>query len=248
MDFFLPNPVHLLVLLLVLAAFACFSRGTSNWLRAVLVALASWCWVFTTPALANLVFIALEGPPSRAAVHARDEKALIVVLPSGRLFSRSGKPSPLLDANGWERLDCAIRLWHELGGTLLLNGGPGGDPETSLAGIMRRVALQSGVPDAAIRISPGSLTTYEDLSLSREVIAKHDGPRFLVTSALHMPRALAVSRKLGLTLAPYPCAFRQIEDPTWFAWVPNAGGSDLWSDALHEVVGRQYYRLRGWAD
>ena len=62
-----------------------------------------------------------------------------------------------------------------------------------------------------------------------------------------MGLALAVCRSLGLSVTPYPVDFRQIRNPTWLAWLPSNDGPELFVLALHEVMGRLVYRLRGWA-
>ncbi|MCM2326656.1 MAG: YdcF family protein [Lysobacter sp.] len=245
----LPGAAHLFVVLAVLAATAFRASSAPAWrrLRYALAAAALWSWVFSSPGLANLALAALEGPPAAARTAGRPAgEPVIVVLASGRLFARDGTPAPRLDANGWERFRAGVGLWRETAGVLVFTGGPG--PDESLAGLMRATALQSGVPPGAIRVVANSRSTYEDIALVREVVETRGRPVWLVTSAVHMPRALAVSRKLGLDAKPFPCDFRQIDSPTWRAWLPDDGGPELWSSVLHEVAGLQYYRLRGWAD
>jgi uncharacterized SAM-binding protein YcdF (DUF218 family) len=80
-----------------------------------------------------------------------------------------------------------------------------------------------------------------------DTLRAHKGTVWLVTSALHMPRSLAIARSLGIKVRAYPCDFRTLEHPTWRAWLPDHGGPLLWYDALHELVGLAWYRLRGWA-
>jgi uncharacterized SAM-binding protein YcdF (DUF218 family) len=241
-----PNAVHLIALLAILLVLA-FARRAPGALKATLATLLAWAWIFSTPALANLVVLALEGPPAALArvPPFAGKEPLILVLSSGTLFSGDGRPNARLDAHGWARLHAGMTLWKSVGGTLILSGGPDGDPELSLAALMRRVAIEAGIPEGAIRIAPRSRTTYEDLAQSRDAIQRHGAPAILVTSALHMPRALAVGRALGLSLTPFPCDYMQLERPTWQAWLPSSGGPRLWLDALHEVFGIAWYRMRG---
>lgn len=241
----LPQPGYLLLLLLILCGPAFHFRR----FRLLALGLCAWCWLLLTPGLANLATVALEGRPAGETrrEHPPGETPLIVVLASGQMQSRDGQPNPRLDTRGWERLQSGIRLWRRAGGTLLLTGGPDLDPERSLAALMRNIAIESGVPPGQILISPRSSTTYEDLFAAREQIERHPGPVWLVTSALHMPRALAITERLHLTVHPYPCDYRQIEAPTWRAWLPDNGAPEIWYDVLHEVIGREYYRLRGWS-
>lgn len=248
-DLLLPGAFYMALALAALAVVALVARPA--WAgprtRAVLVAASAWSWIFSAPGFANLAISDLEGPVTgMPAGVERDERAMVVVLASGNLYAHRGIPLPRLDASGWERLRAGIALWRRTGGTLLLTGGPVAG--NSLAERMREVALEAGIPPEAIAITPGSTNTYEDLFLSRDRIAPHSGRAWLVTSALHQPRALSVARRLGLELKPYRCDFRQLAMPTWRAWFPDDGGPALWAAVLHEWVGRVYYRMLGRAD
>lgn len=245
----LPGSIYFVVMLVGLCFWG-YARphGPAGRLRGVWLSLALWSWAFSTPALANLIVREVEGalPAADAPRPSRDERSLIVVLASGEMSSQHGQAQARLDAAGWQRLHAAVQLWRSTGGRLLMVGGAG--PETaSFAHAMADIARDMGVPDAAIGRAWGSSRTYEDLQIASPVIRAHDGPIWLVTSALHMPRSLAVASKLGLPMRPHRCDYRQLEAPTWRAWLPNNGGPALFSDVLHELLGRQYYRLRGWA-
>ena len=76
------------------------------------------------------------------------------------------------------------------------------------------------------------------------------GSILLVTSAFHMPRAIACFRAAGLDPIPYPVDYQ-----TWpLAGLADAFGSNLFDNlertdlALHEWLGLIYYRLRGRVD
>jgi uncharacterized SAM-binding protein YcdF (DUF218 family) len=247
-DLLLPGAFYLAVGLAALAVHAVARRPAwaSRRMRVALVLAALWSWILSAPGFANLAIAPLEGPRDARAHAVPDERTLIVVLASGNLYARSGVPMPRLDASGWQRLDAGITLWRRTGGKLLFTGGP--VEGQSLAERMRDFALQAGVPREAIEVTPRSTNTHEDLALSRERIAPHSGRAWLVTSALHMPRALAVARKLGLDMKPHPTDFRQLAAPTWRAWFPDDGGPALWAAVIHEWVGHAYYRALGRVD
>lgn len=218
--------------------------------RLVLWGLVVWAWLCATPAIGNLLVRSLETEHPAVPLHglARDERALIVVLASGQMFRPDGRAAPVLDADGWERLRAGIALWRQVGGRLVVAGGPGQGADDSFAGLMRRTALEAGLPADAIVMATGSRSTFEDLvAVGRMVHGAPAGSRWLVTSALHMPRAWSTARALGLDLRPFPCGFRHLQSPTWRAWLPDNGDATLWRDGLHEWVGSAVYRLRGWS-
>jgi uncharacterized SAM-binding protein YcdF (DUF218 family) len=251
----IPGPVHAVAALAVLTI-AAFRSGRRSRLRrwrwpcALLLALA---WIGATPGFAELGLRALEGAPPadhRAATTppaARDGGALIMVLASGEMHAPTGEAEVRLDIHGVERVRAAVALWRQTGGRLLMTGGPGLGPDDSLAGGMARLAIDLGVPAEAVDRSPGSLTTQQDIACEHELIAAHRGPRWLVTSASHMPRALATARRAGLDLEPWPTDYRQIRRMTWRSWWPDPQAHERAVPVLHEWIGWAVYRLRGWA-
>jgi uncharacterized SAM-binding protein YcdF (DUF218 family) len=253
-EWLLPTPIFL-VIGFVSAAVVVRARRRQGagrrWLP-IFVALAIWSWIFTTPALANFLMRWMEGEPLRSGAQSailRDELSLVVVLASGELWSMQGGSAVRLDEHGWERLYAGVRLWRRTGGTLLFAGGPGTGPEDSLGFEMRRVALQMGVPENSMRVASGSGTTREDLAMAADEIRRHPaGQVWLVTSAIHMARSRAVASRLGLAMRPYACDFRQLGELTWRGWLPNSGGPKMFAEVLHELLGRLWYRMRGWAD
>jgi uncharacterized SAM-binding protein YcdF (DUF218 family) len=246
----IPNAVYLLVLLCLLCLWS-FSKSAPTVLRKArpyLLILAGWTWFTCTPAAADLLLRHLEDDPRNdPAPIVRSEHALVVVLASGELSYDIGE-QPRLDANGWERLYEGVGLWRRIGGALLLVGGPAESGERAISVMMKGVAMDLGVPSSAIRLVTESSNTREDLFYAREAIGRNLGPVWLVTSAVHMPRALAVSRALGLSVLPYPVDFRQIRTRSIEAFVPDSRAPARFAIGLREVIGRMVYRIRGWSD
>jgi uncharacterized SAM-binding protein YcdF (DUF218 family) len=72
----------------------------------------------------------------------------------------------------------------------------------------------------------------------------------LVTSALHMERALAVFRSSGLDPIPAPTDYRVTvpERRSPAEWLPAPDALSATHAALWERAGLLAYRLRGWVD
>jgi uncharacterized SAM-binding protein YcdF (DUF218 family) len=105
-----------------------------------------------------------------------------------------------------------------------------------------------GVPPARTRIVRETLDTCANAA---GVAAQRPrGSLLLVTSALHMPRAVACFRAHGLRPLPYPVDYLNpaVEGPL-DALQPNLAANMERSDrAIHEWLGLLLYRLRGRID
>ena len=171
-----------------------------------------------------------------------------VIVPSSGAEAPNGRQARL-DQGGYMRLRAGIEAWRRTGGLLLLMGGIASAPEYALSADMRRVALDMGVPDEAIRVVPMSRTTWEDIHGAARILREEGlDPKkgvLLVTSALHMHRSMAVARSVGIDPVPLCSDYRQLEAPTWAAWFPNNGAPWNARAMLHELMGVWYYRLRG---
>jgi uncharacterized SAM-binding protein YcdF (DUF218 family) len=94
------------------------------------------------------------------------------------------------------------------------------------------------------------LDTHDEAVHARRLAEEHGWKRvLLVTSAVHMRRALACFRHEGLETIPAPCNFLtamspDAEPPT--IGVPTFLGFSFISTWLHEQIGWLEYRRRGW--
>jgi uncharacterized SAM-binding protein YcdF (DUF218 family) len=89
-------------------------------------------------------------------------------------------------------------------------------------------------------------STYEDALLALQEVEPGAGETWLlVTSALHMPRALATFRTLGWTLTPYPVDYRTTGRPELrFNWDVATTLADL-DRAVREWGALEVYRRSG---
>lgn len=109
-------------------------------------------------------------------------------------------------------------------------------------------ALQAlGVPTGQIFIEPFSRNTYENIHNAQNILRhKQWNKVLLVTSAMHMPRALHEAKKAGLKAMPLSCDQR-LEKPlqlSWLSFLPDTYKLADSFSALKEYLGILYYRLR----
>jgi len=248
-DLFMPTPLHLLVLLATLAVLAFRAppgMPFRRW-RYPLLMITAWCWLASTPVLAHWLGSQLENihPPANAG--ALPHAPVILVLASGG----GAEEGPVshgahLDLASLRRTIAAVEIWRETGGILLFSGAAWPRESRAVADRMAALAREFGVPDASIRVESGSLNTFENVRNSLALLEPGGHELVLVTSALHMPRAMAVAHRQGVSPLAAPADFRSKRELTWRAWWPNSDALPLLGVVLHEWVGLVYYALRGW--
>lgn len=111
-----------------------------------------------------------------------------------------------------------------------------------------QLALETGVASEQIVLEERSRNTYENALYAEQVMAARGWKSaLLVTSASHMPRAMAVFKTLGIEVVAAPTDVRVVVDSfSFFALLPSAYGLGQSSTAAKEYVGWWVYWLRGW--
>lgn len=114
---------------------------------------------------------------------------------------------------------------------------------------MADLLAEWGVPREALLVEDRSRNTYENAVETRKLLAARGiDDVLLVTSAMHMRRALAVFRSVGLRARPAATDYRALRPGpyTLMDWLPSTAQLAITSDALKEYLGHRVYRLRGW--
>jgi len=130
----------------------------------------------------------------------------------------------------------------------------GGPPESA---DMAEVAKALGVPESAILQDPTSLNTFENAANVKKIVEQRGIKQvLLVTSALHMPRSLAIFAKQGIVAIPAPTDFlvsnqdldelKSSSEALTLNLMPDAERLQQTTRAIKEYVGMVVYRLRGW--
>ncbi|WP_017324199.1 YdcF family protein [Synechococcus sp. PCC 7336] len=184
----------------------------------------------------------------------------IVVL--GGATKPSLPPRPGVDVGeAGDRVIYGAQLFREgKAPVILLSGGRirwrnGGQlSATSEAEDMAQLMELMGVSRQALVLEPDSLNTYENAT-NIAVILEGRGIRqiLLVTSALHVPRALSIFRHLGIEAIAAPTDFLVPDSPdspsleqSLLDILPDAERLAHTTRALKEYLGFAIYRLRGW--
>ncbi len=186
----------------------------------------------------------------------------IVVLGGATVPAMAPRPWVEVSEQG-DRILYGARLYSQKRAPkLILSGGRvswrGGDSavySSSEAADMKEFALAMNVPEAAIVLEGNSLNTRQNaVNVQQVLLDQSIDTVLLVTSVIHMPRAVAIFKKLGINVIPAPTDYLVSTESgggnTWqgqiLSLIPDAGAIDRFTQALKEYVGFGVYRLRGW--
>lgn len=171
-------------------------------------------------------------------------------------------PRPWVDLNeGGDRILHGIQLYKAKKAPLLiLSGGLVNWRENSRseAEAMRQIAVALGVPESDILKDSTSLNTHQNAVNVKAILDQMNIHRILlVTSAFHMPRSIAIFRRLGIETISAPTDFSVTEETIAeisgsyqaiaLSLLPSSRHLDRVTRALKEYLGIWIYRLRGWA-
>jgi uncharacterized SAM-binding protein YcdF (DUF218 family) len=186
----------------------------------------------------------------------------IVVLGGGTYPAQYPRPTTEMSGAG-DRVFYAAHLYRDGRAPLvMLSGGTiqwMGDTASTPAAEMADIITFMGVPQNALLLEDKSQNTHEDAAFSAQMLKDKGIHRILlVTSAIHMPRAMAVFQKQGLEVIPAPTDFK-VTQVVWdgllhgspesyiINLLPDASDLGSITNALKEYIGLFVYRLMGWA-
>ena len=241
-------PLDLCIALLVLGAVLRLLRLRRAGNFAVIFGLA-WALAWSLPITSIWLGGALEQRYPHLTPTAAPKAEAIVVLGGNIAHGRSNWFLPLDKETAVERMDVAIDL-YEAGraSKIVLSGGALTGDVSEARSIAHRM-LQNGIPKEALILENSSRTTHENATLTEDELELHDiHSVLLVTSALHMPRAMAAFAKQGVqaVAAPTPAQIALPADGSISPWMPNQRAFEASRAIIKEYAGLLVYWWRGW--
>lgn len=165
----------------------------------------------------------------------------VVVLGSGHRYVEGRPILSCLSRVAFARVAGGVDLWkHYPDSKLVFTGTP---METST---MRAVAVELGVPNDRILEETKSRDTSDHPRYLKAIVGEKNF--LLVTSAVHMPRSVALFHKVGLNFVPAPVDFvvwpRPETEPSYDPgrFIPRVHNLTLTAAALHEYGGLLWSR------
>jgi uncharacterized SAM-binding protein YcdF (DUF218 family) len=205
-------------------------------------------YLASTPLVSGMLLQQLQAYPALTAQQIEQDPArAIVVLSAGRYRDAPEYGADTVGNHSLVRIRYAAYLHRQTGLPVLVSGGRVFDQEgDSLARVMADSLLEDFAIDINdVWLEDRSRNTAENAMFSAELLReKGIDSVFLVTHAVHMPRAVAAFERTGLQVTPAPTRFHQRDTHMLMQLLPRAGAVVDSHMALHELSGRLWYALR----
>jgi uncharacterized SAM-binding protein YcdF (DUF218 family) len=233
-----------LVLILLVAALLFVRRGMKKTASGLLIMAVVLLWLASTPFVAERVYRELESRYPPVALADLPPGDCIVLL--GGAVQAAMAPRVDIEFNeSVDRVYKAAQLYRA-GKSPYVVVTAGNQPWSTSpwdeADLLRDLLLEWGVPQEAVFLEGSSRNTRENAVYSKHVIDSINcQTALLVTSAAHMPRAVAAFRGVGIDIVPVSTDVRVIDGNglSALALLPDAKALDMTSDAIREWIGQK---------
>lgn len=140
------------------------------------------------------VVITLEYQIISFALYEKPKKSDVIIVLGCAVYGNT--PSPFFK----ERLDEALRLYKEgYGKYIIVSGGKGPGENISEAEAGKEYLLKNGIPEKIILTDNKSLSTYENLLFSKEIMDKNSlKTAIIISNKFHLKRASVIAKRIGI--------------------------------------------------
>jgi len=241
----LPLPILWLMILIGIAGYFLKKKRL---VRVCLISAICWLSIITTAWLPKAMVGNLERtyPPLLTIDDAVSAVPVyIMVLGAGHTDDKSLPPNSQLSNAALARLIEGIRLYHTVPGSKLIFSGDKGEQTESQAVILAQTAGFLGVSQNDIHQFTTTKNTADEAATFRLTFGIQN-KLYLVTDAVHIPRAMYLFRDKGInaTAAPTNYQNKKGTDPHPFnAFIPRSDNVFRMETAMHEYVGLLWARL-----
>ena len=162
----------------------------------------------------------------------------VVVLDGGGWYSKKLPITSNFNPASLARITEGIRLYFICKKEDMKLIVSGGDVRlTKGAELMARLAMEFGIDEKDIIVEKDSLSTHDEAKLIKDMVK--DNRFFLVTSAGHMPRSMALFKKYGMTPVAAPTNHYSRKNVTFDFWwaIPSADNLEKSELAFYELLG-----------
>ena len=209
-------------------------------------------FLITTPFLPDILINRLEQayPPFSENLNPTiDSTFNIVVLGGGHTLDPRLNVISQLSEPALSRLAEGIRIYHAIPGTKLVFSGWSSIGIKSQAEVTAEAAHLLGVEQEDITVIPEPSNTRQEAIYYAKKFGT-EGKLILVTSAVHMPRAMMHFHKAGLSPIPAPTNFLRKKRPikNTVKFLPSMKNLVGIQKALHEIIGWYHGKYEWWVE
>ena len=233
-------PFPLLLILIICIKFLT-SKNIHKFSQYFLAISVFWLFAISTPFIPNLMVLPLENrfktfTPINSIKN--PQFVNILVLGAGSSYDTSYPANNNLFGNTLFRLSEGIRIQRLIPGSIIVTSASGYENEISQAEVTREAAILLGVDSLHIKMQKKPKNTKEEASEYKRLYGA-SAQLILVTSAIHMPRAIKLFRKAGLNPLPAPTnhLIKKGKHTDFWSWFPSSGNIRKMESAFHEYVG-----------
>jgi uncharacterized SAM-binding protein YcdF (DUF218 family) len=222
-------------------------RYKARWGLAVVATALALFYLLSMPLVSGGLIGSLENYPPLSEAQIKNTQAdAIVVLAGGRLRDQPEFGADTVSAISLQRLRYGAWLKRRTSLPLYVSGGSTKHEPRAEAELMQEV-LQKEFNVVVDEVEKQSKTTYENAKFTAGLLTQNNHHSILlVSSAFHMPRAVEAFQQFGINVIAAPTVFMsnkqggiQLTD-----FFPQAYAMHESYYALHELMGRLWYRLR----
>ncbi|WP_245732074.1 ElyC/SanA/YdcF family protein [Thalassotalea agarivorans] len=226
------------IILIFLIIALCFFRANPKLSFKSLVAGIVALWLAATPAVADFLLNPIEDNYT-AFTYPNKPIDYIVVLGCDHVEDPALPPTSQLRYCSLARLVEAVRIYQQNPSSELITSGGSYKGGTPNAEVVKNAAQSLGIPESKITTEVNAFDTYEEAQL---LAPRLQGKSVvLVTSASHMPRAMAYFKRFGIDPMPAPAGNlvkNYYGDKSWTYYLPNAATLNKTTTAWYETLGR----------
>lgn len=242
---FLIDPFNILWFLVVIGL-VCQLMKKKRAAKTLFIGAGVWFLIVSTPLIPIKLLDSLERQYEPVFVEQPGDTAAsyhIVVLGKGHGFDDRLPANSLLSTIALGRLAEGIRLHNQLPNSTLILSGYSASGRTSQAEMLRNTALLLGVDQEKTRMQTEPGNTLEEAKYYAENYSGSERV-ILVTSAVHMPRAVMLFERAGIEVLPSPANYRLKGSwrNVWFRW-PSMGSIENMRAAIFEYAALLKYKM-----
>lgn len=240
------NPIFILWILIAFTLILKW-RKRKGFLKLGYASLA-WLFIITVSPIPNILIYSLESQNKTISLKVlqRKQPLNILILGSGQTNDTTLTHLNRLGTSALARLSEGVRIYNKIPNSKLVCSGFANGKPMAQAKMLALAALELGISEKDTLVLLKPAVTEEEASEYKKRFG-NSKRFFLVTNAVHMPRALIIFRKLGLNPIPAPTNnyIKTDLQETNLKWLkPSYGKIEMMDKAMHEYFGMGYFFLK----